>query len=53
MKELSFEKMEKLQGGYHYCAMICHWITGGSGYQGSYEDLYWAWFYNCQPYCSI
>jgi hypothetical protein len=52
MKELNFEQMEKVQGGY-YCAMICHWITGGGGYQGDWADLYLAWYNNCQAYCSV
>jgi hypothetical protein len=52
MKELSFEQMEKVQGGYHYCALICHWRHGGGGYQGSWEDLQLAWANNCTAYCS-
>ncbi len=52
MKELSFEKMEEVQGGY-YCQMICYWITGGTGYQGDWADLYLAWYFNCQNYCSV
>ena len=51
MKRLSFEKMEEVQGGYHYCAMICHWYTGGSGYQGSWSDLVDAYNANCTAYC--
>jgi hypothetical protein len=51
MKELSFEKMEELQGGYDYCQLICHWISGGSGYQGSAADLTAAWAAHCQVYC--
>ena len=51
MKELSFERMENIEGG-HYCSMICHWMTGGAGYQGSQEDLYSAWFNNCQEWCA-
>jgi hypothetical protein len=50
MKELSFEKMEELQGGY-YCALICHWYHGGGGYQGSWEDLQAAYYSHCQYYC--
>ena len=54
MKELSFERMEKIQGGdYSYCQLICYWITGGSGYQGDFADLWLAWSANCQPYCNF
>lgn len=51
MKELSFKKMEEVNGGYEYCQLICHWITGGAGYQGDWQDMVNAWQANCQAYC--
>ena len=40
MKELSFEKMENLNGGdMTYCQLLRYWYGGGSGYQGSQEML--------------
>ena len=52
MKELSFEKMEEVNGG-SYCQLICHWMSGGEGYQGSYQDLYMAWYNSCRDYCQF
>jgi len=46
MKELSFEQMEKVQGG-AYCDLIDFWYHGGAGYQGDPEDLYWAYWTYC------
>jgi hypothetical protein len=42
MKELSFEKMENLNGGIMnaYCATLAYWVNGGDGYQG---DQIWLW----------
>lgn len=53
MKELSFEQMEVIDGGYEYCQLICHWSNGGGGYQGSMNDLYLAWSSNCRGYCDF
>lgn len=52
MKELSFEKMEEVNGG-SYCQLICHWMSGGGGYQGDYWTLYSAWSANCRDYCQF
>jgi hypothetical protein len=51
MNKLNFEQMEEVNGGYGYCQLICHWMSGGEGYQGSLHDLIAAWEANCQPYC--
>lgn len=51
MKELSFEQMESMNGGYTYCQLICHWYWGGAGYQGSQADLGAAWNDNCKVEC--
>ncbi len=50
MKELSFEKMENVQGG-HYCDLICFWMNGGAGYQGDWDDLVAAYNAHCIAYC--
>lgn len=48
MKELSFEKMEEVNGGdMNYCDLICYWFVGGAGYQGSYSDLAYAASVHC------
>ncbi len=52
MKELSFEKMEALDGGVNeYCSLICYWFWGGSGYQGDFADLEAAYFNHCSDVC--
>ena len=48
MKELSFEKMERLQGGMTYCEQLWWWITNDySGYQGSKSYLISTFMANC------
>ena len=44
MKELSFDKMENLNGG-DYCDLIKFWAAGGAGYQGTPEMLAFAMNY--------
>ena len=50
MKELSFEKMENLNGGnpLPYCALLEFWMNGGAGYQGDYGDLANAYNAHCR-----
>jgi len=48
MKELSFEKMENLNGGtMQYCELLDFWLSGGYGYQGNYEWLLNTYVKNC------
>ena len=46
MKEMSFEKMEEVNGG-GYCDLICFWYNGGAGYQGPIIDLLYAVYVYC------
>lgn len=39
MKELTFEKMEEINGGSEYCDLLWYWINGGSGFQGNMSYL--------------
>lgn len=50
MNKLNYEQMENFQGG-GYCQMICYWILGGGGYQGSWDDLFWAYYNHCFGQC--
>ncbi len=52
MKELSFDRMEKIDGGTRtmsYCNLLEYWLITGDGYQGSHADLRSAWEANCTP----
>lgn len=42
MKELSFEKMESLNGGDAYCDLVTKWWLGLGEYQGTSQMLYYA-----------
>ena len=47
MKEMSFAKMEEVNGG-GYCDLVCFWFNGGAGYQSTWYDLTMAVYANCQ-----
>ena len=48
MKELSFEKMENLNGGSAYCDLLFNWLFGGVyGFQGDTAYLFNTFASNC------
>jgi len=48
MKELSFEKMENLNGGSEYCDLLYNWLFGGvGGFQGDTTYLFYTFIANC------
>ncbi len=48
MKELSFKKMENIEGGeMDYCALLWFWLQGGAGFQGDYDLLQETYDLNC------
>lgn len=51
MKKLEMSQMENVEGGksaYDYCSILGGWvISGGEGYQGNINDVYYLYVTHC------